>query len=147
MNSQANRLLATLSFLGLLVATAPAQSMTVTPGNAVEAGDVVKVTYSDPSKANQTIVVRVSNNEQPPNNEEENLFITLDGHGTGMGQWTAPESWDSATFTAPGVVEVTLVIGPADTESAGPRVAEATLVRGPLHADPGVSPASSPTGA
>jgi hypothetical protein len=97
--------LSTVIVLGTVIRS-PAQSATlkVSPESHLTQGQTATITYSDPSRAGQTIAVAIDDGgtEQP---EVFVLFIELDPQGRGSATWEVPE-WDSAVFNAPGAAEV-----------------------------------------
>jgi len=97
----------------LLAGLAAAQKMTVTGGGVLQVGQPIQVTYSDPSRAGQTVSVRVDNCN-PDQPTVQTVSILLDAQGNGLGQWTVLNWW-SVAFNAPGVREIMCcVIGPGD---------------------------------
>ena len=92
----------------LLAASASAQSMTVTPGVALQVGGKATITYNNPALANQTVVVLVIGGFPIPTIYE--VQITLDERGNGTAGWQVVSGWRAAVFTAPGVIDVTVPI-------------------------------------
>ncbi|MFY9342040.1 MAG: hypothetical protein WAT39_06105 [Planctomycetota bacterium] len=86
--------------LALLAGNAAAQVLSVTPGVSLQVGDAATISYSDPSRANQSIIVQVSGGFPVPTVYE--VQIQLDGKGKGSGTWTVVSGWRSACFDAPG---------------------------------------------
>lgn len=84
-----------------------AQTLTVDPGGVIPAGSTATVSYTDASRAGQTIVVTVVGGV-PPTQQE--IFITLDAKGKGSAPWTAPANWPSAYFTGPGGASLRVAI-------------------------------------
>ena len=83
-----------------------AQTLTVTPDPVLTAGDTAKISYSDPQRAGQTVVVTVTGGFPVQTIE---IPIPLGSDGSGSGTWTVL-SWHSASFNAPGVPELTLAV-------------------------------------
>lgn len=82
-------------------------SMSVSP-IPPSTGSPATVSYSDPSKAGQTITVDVDNGSSR-NPETDTIVIELDANGEGSATWQVPD-WGSASFNAPGVPEISTVI-------------------------------------
>ncbi len=98
--------LCALSTLALVVA-APAQAtMTVSPG-PLTVGNDATITYCDPDKANQTIVVDIDDG----GDNSDQVSIVLDANGCGDTTWTVL-SWTVAFFNAPDVPEISRSINP-----------------------------------
>lgn len=97
----------------LFAAMATAQAaMTVTAG-VLQVGQQIEVTYSDPNRKGETIIVEVDDGTRPTP-KVILLYIHLDQHGKGSTTWTVPMWW-SAGFNAPGVQEINRFIdGPPD---------------------------------
>ena len=93
--------------LSALTSTLAAQTLTVDPGDVIPAGSTATVSYTDTSRAGQTIVVTVVGGV-PPTQQE--IFITLDAKGKGSAPWTAPANWPSAYFTGPGGASLRVAI-------------------------------------
>ena len=100
--------LAALLALCSLAVTAKAQTMRVTPGTKLVAGQTATISYSNPSLANQQIVVEVSGGY--PIVFTEAVTIQLDASGRGTGTWTVKSGWMTASFNAAAVAEVTLPV-------------------------------------
>ncbi len=88
-----------LSMLSMLAiaAFAPAQaSMGVSEG--LTAGGNAVVTYSDPNRANDVVIVEVDNGVA---GQVQFVEIQLDGNGNGSADWEVPGAgWFLANFTA-----------------------------------------------
>jgi hypothetical protein len=96
----------------LLAGLAAAQKMTVT-GGVLQPGQLVDVSYTDPSRAGQVVTVQVDNGN-PDQPTVVSLPVQLDGQGHGLAHWMVMNWW-SAAFNAPGVEQVTRCIyGPDD---------------------------------
>jgi hypothetical protein len=97
-----------LAFLVLFIA-APlfAQSLTIGPGEILEGGSLASLSYSNPARAGQTIVVTLVGGT--PQTTQE-VMIRLDGAGNGTSSWSVPTDWDKANVTAPDVAEQVVVI-------------------------------------
>jgi hypothetical protein len=75
------------------------------PSGALTVGSTITVGYGPNSGlANQTVMVHITDNSEPPN--EETLNIQLDGQGSGSAQWHVAD-WDVVHFNAPDATEVT----------------------------------------
>ncbi len=83
-------------------------SMAVNP-DPLTAGGSATVTYSDPSQANQSIVVDIDNGMQR-GTQTSTLVIELDEHGEGSAVWEVPTTWFLANFNAPNVAEIGCMI-------------------------------------
>ena len=101
----ASRLLAGLLSGAMLVAIAQAQSISVP--STLHSGDEVNLSYSDPSRGGQTIVIRVC--VYNPDAQIVELQVHLDKSGRGSVAWTVPEGM-AVTFNAPGIREVNRVL-------------------------------------
>ena len=80
--------------------------MTVSPG-PLQVGNDATITYCDPAKANQTVVVNIDDG----GTNSDQVSIQLDANGCGDTTWTVP-SWTVALFNAPDVNEVARAINP-----------------------------------
>ncbi len=87
----------------LVAALAPAQTITVTPGGSLVAGQTATIRYANPSLANQEVVIEVSGGFPVP--IYESVRIKLGPDGEGSGDWTVA-SWRNARFNGPGAAEV-----------------------------------------
>jgi hypothetical protein len=83
-----------------------AQTLTVSPDPILTAGDDAKISYSDPSRGGQTVVVTVTGGFPVQTIE---IPIPLDADGSGSKTWKVL-SWHSASFNAPGVTELILAV-------------------------------------
>lgn len=83
-------------------------TMKVTDG-VLHVGQSVSISYSDPSRANATIVVSVDDGEVP-NATIVEVVIHLDSNGSGSADWTVPKGWWRAAFNAANVREQTRAI-------------------------------------
>lgn len=108
MQATKNAFTARLFALTLLAATASAQTLTVSGGAILQGGDTVLLTYTDPAKAGQTVVVLVSGGFPTPTVSE--VAIVLDANGQGTGKWVVNAGWRSANFDAPDVSGFTVPI-------------------------------------
>lgn len=79
-------------------------------GSSVAPGASIKVSFSDPSRAGETIRITVSNNEEKPDYEEEVIEVTLDENGEGEATWVVVSTWYEAAFFGEGAAEVILDI-------------------------------------
>jgi hypothetical protein len=86
-------------FVGVLSVVARAEAGLSVPQGLVQ-GQTVTVSYSDPSKPNQTVTVEIDNGGFPVATVVT-VEIQLDAQGNGSKRWTVPE-WDAARFNAPG---------------------------------------------
>ncbi len=103
-----SRGVATLFTIALLTTCLEAQSLRVTPGAGLQVGDNATITYSDASRAGQTIVVTVSGGFPVTTTHE--VFIVLGADGKGTGTWTVVGGWRGAAFNAPGAAQVSVMI-------------------------------------
>ncbi|MCB9877579.1 MAG: hypothetical protein H6835_08275 [Planctomycetes bacterium] len=72
--------------------------------NVLTSGSMATITYSDPSRAGQTILVTIDNGmRRTP--EVQTVEIVLNENGVGTANWLVP-AWDGAKFNADGVAEV-----------------------------------------
>ena len=101
-----------LGVLGLLSVPAANLSGTldVQPSPVLTVDQNATISYSNPDKANQIVVVDIDNGETPPT--RTTVEIQLDGNGNGSTQWRVP-NWDGAHFTGPDAATVTRMIVPA----------------------------------
>jgi hypothetical protein len=67
----------------------------------IAAGDQIKITYSNPAKANGVVIVEVRDNDV---SGSEFLEIHLDANGFGSVEWLVPQ-WNYAYFNAPDAKE------------------------------------------
>jgi hypothetical protein len=94
MNHLVRRLGAALSFL--LASSLAAQSISVASG-PLSAGANTTIGVNDPSKAGSTVCVTISS--QGPNPERVQVFVTLNGQGSGEVVWPVPAAgWTKAYF-------------------------------------------------
>lgn len=95
--------------LGLLTAGLQAQaSLTVNP-STLTAGGTATISYADPSKAGETVVVQIDNGGYPSLVVDE-VLIDLDANGNGSATWHVPSDWWSATFQAPDAPSVNCAV-------------------------------------
>lgn len=99
---------AALFALCATLATTTAQSLVVTPGQVLRAGQVATITYSNASLAGQCVTIEIAGGF--PVATVETVVIKLDANGVGTGSWTANSAWFAAGFNAPGVAEVMVMI-------------------------------------
>ncbi|MCR9246346.1 MAG: hypothetical protein NXI31_15040 [bacterium] len=85
-------------------------TMSVNPDPLTEGGTAT-ISYSDPSKANQTITIDIDNGmRRKP--KKATVTIQLDENGEGATSWAVP-GWQMANFNAPGVAEQSVLISPS----------------------------------
>jgi len=101
------RSFAAVSALFLFAATAAAQTLTVTPGTALTAGDTATITYKNTQLAGTEVTIEISGGFPTP--QFQTVKIKLDDKGNGSGTWTVA-NWRSAGFDAPGALTVTVPI-------------------------------------
>ena len=89
-----------LFVFSLFASMAFAQTMTIDPDLFLTAGSTCDIFYSDPAKANMTVVISVTKVSTEPIQEE--LFIELDANGYGSVTWDVPY-WRNVSFGAPDV--------------------------------------------
>lgn len=89
---------------------APAASLNISP-DPLTVGEKATITYSNPDRAGQTIIVDIDDGGVPTP-KTSFVEITLDAAGDGSAKWTVP-NWEGANFQAPGVGTQTVVILPA----------------------------------
>ncbi len=99
--------LATVLGLALITATAEAQSMRVSPGGVLVAGQTATITYSNASLADTDVTIEVTGGFPVP--VQQTVRIHLDAKGNGTGSWLVV-GWSSASFNGPDVREVALPI-------------------------------------
>lgn len=88
---------------GLLAPAALAQTLKVP--EKISRRDTVTIEYSDPWRAGETILVEIDDGAFPDAHVIE-ISITLDAKGMGSARWKVLD-WESASFNAPGVHEIT----------------------------------------
>jgi hypothetical protein len=86
-------------FVGVLSVVARAEAGLSVPQGLVQ-GQTITISYSDPSKPNQTVTVEIDNGGFPVATVVT-VEIELDAQGDGSKKWTVP-MWDIACFNAPG---------------------------------------------
>lgn len=94
-----------LCALVLLASFATAQTITLSETGLLVRGETITVTLEDPSKANQTVNITVSNGDLDPYFESVEIQVTLDANGKGKVEWVVHDRWDFAHFSCPGVPE------------------------------------------
>ena len=99
--------LTTFFGLALLPALFSPPSLTIDPANVLKSGTTASITYSNSSKANQSVTVTVSGGVPVVS---YNVVIQLDTDGNGTGTWEVVSGWRSACFNAPDVEEVTVAV-------------------------------------
>ena len=99
--------LATVLGLALMAATVEAQSMRVSPGGVLVAGQSATISYSNPSLANTEVTIEVATGYPVPT--VQNVVIHLDAKGHGTGSWLVA-NWSAASFNGPDVREIALPI-------------------------------------
>ena len=90
--------------MGMLTVAASAQGTISVPDRLLE-GSTVTIGFSDPDRANQTVIIEIDDGSLPTPNTQE-LVIHLDANGNGTAEWTVP-NWDWASFNTKGAQEVT----------------------------------------
>lgn len=100
----------TAGMVGVVLSTAlaSAQSMSVSGGAVLGAGDQVQITYENRARANGSVVIHIDNGEFPTPTFAE-VIIQLDAQGKGTGTWVVP-SWWTVHFNADGVREETRAV-------------------------------------
>lgn len=109
-----------LSALGafVLAVAAPAQVQFSVGPDALTAGGEANISYKDPSRAGNTILVEIDNSS-PLTPRYDYVLINLNPNGEGTTSWHIPEGgWSSATFTAPGSPSKSFPVNP--TPPPGP---------------------------
>ncbi|MBK8979956.1 MAG: hypothetical protein IPM29_29000 [Planctomycetes bacterium] len=93
--------------------------LTVNPGVLV-AGDDAVITFSDPSKAGETVTIEIDNGSFV-NPRSSSVEIRLDDSGTGSARWTVPDDpyWIGAHFTGPSGPSVSRGILPGEEPPPG----------------------------
>jgi hypothetical protein len=109
------RNLAARLFVPLLVAGLAAAQEIKVPDGPLQVGQNIKISVSDPSRANGSIIVTIDNGDAV-NPEKVEVEVKLDASGNGSALWTV-EDWWSASFGAPGCKEVGRSIVPAANRS------------------------------
>ena len=89
-----------------LASLAPAQG-TLTVSQGLQNGDQAVITVSDPSQANETVLINVAGD-----GGEEEVEITLDENGNGTGLWEVPAGWVVATFEGVGDIASRVISEP-----------------------------------
>ena len=102
-----------------LASLAPAQG-TLTVSRGLQNGGQAVITFSDPSQANQTVTVYVEGDD----GQVEEVEITLDANGDGVGLWDVPWGWDTAVFEVENVVSEYRYITNPDLWDIEPRILE-----------------------
>ncbi len=95
---------ATLLVLSIFALAGTATSQSLSVDYSLSPGDKANISYSDPSRAGQTITVDIDDGTFPVP-ETDSVQITLDAAGNGSTTWDV-EDWDQANFNAPGVPTV-----------------------------------------
>ena len=95
-----------LSF-ALLLGGLTAQTITVGSSGSLNVGQSTSVSFHDPARANQTVVITITSNW--PNVVTESHVVTLNAEGHGSFTWTVPK-WTKAYFNGPGAKEVSVAI-------------------------------------
>ncbi|HLU38338.1 MAG TPA: hypothetical protein VK081_03070 [Planctomycetota bacterium] len=93
---------------GMMTGAVVAQAQILVP-DQLTAGAWIDVTYSDASKAGQTVKIRINSDAFPVPDEIE-LEILLDSSGSGTVRWQVP-GWGWAAFNAPDAPEEVRFIG------------------------------------
>ncbi|MFN3242331.1 MAG: hypothetical protein ACE37K_12545 [Planctomycetota bacterium] len=99
--------------LFVLTSMATAQQLNLGTSGVLQAGETVKIEYSDPSRAGETITITISNGAAAPFDEEVSIDVTLDANGQGTVEWVVDGDWDRAYFYGPGAAELMRPIGSA----------------------------------
>jgi len=97
---------------------AMAQQLTLSESGVLQAGESIKVEYSDPSRAGDTVTITISNGDIDPLYEEVSFDVTLDASGKATIEWTVDGEWDHAVFSGPGASPITRGIGSRDLVTA-----------------------------
>lgn len=92
------------TILALVAAEGRAQRISVDPGGVLVGGGSANVSFDDPSKAGQTVVVTASGGFPVVTVLE--IVIVLDAKGKGTAPWPVPPSWRRVVFNGPGAAEV-----------------------------------------
>jgi hypothetical protein len=95
----------------VLAVAVPAQVEFGVAPDPLTVGGEATITYKDPSKPGQVILVEIENGN-PLNPQYDHVMIQLNGNGEGSEDWTVPE-WGVAYFLAPGAPPESCPIGPA----------------------------------
>lgn len=72
----------------------PAQGQISLPGNSLTAGQSTTVTYSNPARAGEIVLMKVDNGE----GDVRVIEVQLDGNGEGSEEWEVPSTWMAAIF-------------------------------------------------
>ena len=107
---QFERPLRVLSVLFLLAAAAVGQTLSVSPGPTLKAGETASIKYVDTSNAGGTVTLTITNAAPEPFNESIDIEVTLDANGKATATWIVDDSWDYVEFSAPGANEVSCPI-------------------------------------
>lgn len=120
--------LSAIGALALAVAVPGQVKFEVGP-DALTAGGQANVSYKDPSRAGQTVLVEIENSD-PLNPLYDYVLIELDASGEGSGDWDVPEGgWGSARFLAPAAPPKTFPVNPTPQPTPGPTpVTSATVI-------------------
>ena len=98
-----------MSALFMAGTTSAQSTLQVTP-DGLTAGSSAEISFSDPSLANQTVLVEIDDGGVI-STRFEYVTVQLDSNGNGSGSWTVPESgWRRANFNAPNSKTVSLRI-------------------------------------
>lgn len=102
-----NVLRGVLGMLFLSIAAMAQAVLTVGP-STLHVGDKALISYSDPTRAGQTITVNITSGGELQISLAQ-LTIHLDQSGRGSMPWLVP-AWMVANFNAPGANQVSMVI-------------------------------------
>ncbi len=85
-----------LSLLSMLAlaAFAPAQGTISLPGGPLPPGQYIDVTYTNPARAGEVVLMKIDNGE----GEVNILEFQLDENGQGSEDWRVPSNWMAANF-------------------------------------------------
>ena len=91
----------------LLASMAMTQQLSLNKSGVLFAGETVRVTYSDASRAGETVTITIGNGEAAPFGEEIEIDVVLDANGEGTATWQVSDNWDVAEFAAPDAPSIT----------------------------------------
>lgn len=108
MISQWKRALVACAFAVLAPLTI-AQKISV-PGGGLAAGATISGSYDNPGKAGGVVDITIGNNMPAPFYAEVIIPVKLDAAGRGSFKWIVIATWEMASFSGGGAIEVTRLI-------------------------------------
>jgi hypothetical protein len=93
----------------LLSVAAMAQAVLTVGPSTLHVGDKALISYSDPTRAGQTITVNIVGGDIGLEGLVALVTIQLDQNGSGHSLWSVKD-WGTAAFSAPGVLPFIRII-------------------------------------